>query len=100
MFVVIFYEMLTGKIAFEGPAVAQILLKIVNEMLVFVSMMRVGLFVLIDDVIEKGFVKDKWNCYVGVIEFVIVVFGVFGVLIELGCVGVECWVKVLFGEFE
>jgi serine/threonine-protein kinase len=53
------YECLTGKIAFEGANVAQILIKIINESPTPPSQFASGLPPRVDDVIEKGLRKDK-----------------------------------------
>ena len=57
------YEALTGKIAFEAPNVAQILMKIINQSPTPVSQMNPGLPPRLDDVIEKGIRKDKLKRY-------------------------------------
>jgi serine/threonine protein kinase len=55
----IVYECLTGKIAFEAPNVAQILMKIINQSPTPASQLVAGLPARVDDVIEKGLRKDK-----------------------------------------
>jgi serine/threonine-protein kinase len=59
----ILYECLTGKIAFEAPNVAQILLKIINQSPVPPSQLKAGLPPRLDDVVEKGLRKDKLKRY-------------------------------------
>lgn len=59
----ILYEMLTGKIAFEGPNVAQILMKIMNEQPTGPSLLGKGVPAGLDDVIDKGLRKDKSRRY-------------------------------------
>jgi serine/threonine-protein kinase len=59
----ILYECLTGKIAFEAPNVAQILMKIINQTPTPPSQLRAGLPPRLDDVIEKGLRKDKLKRY-------------------------------------
>jgi serine/threonine protein kinase len=60
----ILYECLTGKIAFEAPNVAQILMKIINQTPTPPSQMKPGLPApRLDDVIEKGLRKDKLKRY-------------------------------------
>jgi len=55
----IVYECVTGKIAFEAPNVAQILMKIINQTPTPPSQLVQGLPPRIDDVVEKGLRKDK-----------------------------------------
>ncbi len=55
----IIYECVTGKIAFEAPNVAQILMKIINQTPTPPSQLGLGLPPRVDDVIEKGLRKDK-----------------------------------------
>jgi serine/threonine-protein kinase len=59
----ILYESLTGKIAFEGPNVAQILMKIINQTPTPPSQLKPGLAPRLDDVVEKGLRKDKTKRY-------------------------------------
>lgn len=59
----ILYECLTGKIAFEAPNVAQILIKIINQTPTPPSQLVPGLPPRLDDVIEKGLRKDKTKRY-------------------------------------
>jgi len=55
----IIYECVTGKIAFEAPNVAQILMKIINQTPTPPSQLQQGLPPRLDDVVEKGLRKDK-----------------------------------------
>jgi serine/threonine-protein kinase len=87
----ILYEMLTGKIAFDAPQVAQILMKIVNEMPPPASTMRPGVPGAIDDVIEKGIAKDKKQRYATTIELASGALGAFGLPVQPGRAGVEQW---------
>ncbi len=64
----ILYEMLTGKIAFEGSNVAQILMKIMNEQPPGPSMVGKGVPAGLDDVVDKGLRKDKSRRYGSVRE--------------------------------
>ncbi|MFT3922383.1 MAG: serine/threonine-protein kinase [Myxococcales bacterium] len=57
------YEAITGKIAFEAPNVAQILIKIINQSPTPISQLKPGLPPRLDDVIEKGLRKDKLKRY-------------------------------------
>lgn len=64
----ILYEMLTGKIAFEGANVAQILMKIMNEQPPGPSTVMRGVPPGLDDVVDKGLRKDKNRRYGSVRE--------------------------------
>ncbi len=55
----ILYEMLTGKIAFEGSSIAEILMKIVSGNPDPVTALKPGLPPSLDDVVEKGIRKEK-----------------------------------------
>jgi serine/threonine-protein kinase len=55
----ILFEMCTGKIAFEGSTVAEILMKIVNGTPPMASQTRPGVPAGLDDVIQRGLQKDK-----------------------------------------
>jgi serine/threonine-protein kinase len=59
----ILYEMLTGNIAFGGPNVAQILVKIMNETPPPASTLNSAVPQALDDVVEKGLRKDKERRY-------------------------------------
>lgn len=59
----IVYECVTGKIAFEAPNVAQILMKIINQTPTPPSQLQQGLPPRLDDVVEKGLRKDKEKRY-------------------------------------
>ncbi|RLB45147.1 MAG: serine/threonine protein kinase, partial [Deltaproteobacteria bacterium] len=59
----ILFEMCTGRIAFEGSSVAEILMKIVNGTPPLASETRRGLPPGLDDVIQRGLAKDKTNRY-------------------------------------
>ena len=96
----ILYEMLTGKIAFEADAVAQILMKIVNEMPAPPSTQGAGLPAAMDDVIDKALAKDKRARYGGVIELAQAAFGAFGVPVPEGRAGIERWAKAPLAELE
>jgi serine/threonine-protein kinase len=62
----ILFEMLTGKIAFEGANVAQILMRIMNEQPPGPSTMNGSVPAAVDDVVEKGLRKDKARRYASV----------------------------------
>jgi len=64
----ILFEMLTGRIAFEGNTVAEILMKIVNESPPIASATAPGVPPAVDDVIDKGCRKDKTQRYGTTVE--------------------------------
>src|SRR6185369_9404704 len=74
----IFYEMLSGRIAFDGKQVAEILMKIVNSMPEPLSQARPGLPHAVDDLIEKGVAKDKKKRFGSTIELAAAAFTAFG----------------------
>ena len=53
------YECVTGRIAFDGASVAQILMQIINGHPVPAAQLRPGLPPRLDDVIDKALHKDK-----------------------------------------
>lgn len=55
----ILYECLTGKVAFDGVNVAQILMKIINGQSIPASQQRPGLPPRIEDVLDRALHKDK-----------------------------------------
>jgi len=55
----ILFEMVTGKIAFEGSTVAEILMKIVRENAPVASQANARVPAALDDVIDRGLRKDK-----------------------------------------
>jgi serine/threonine-protein kinase len=96
----ILYETLSGKIAFEANTVAQILMKIVQEMPPPLSTVRSGLPSALDDVIEKAIAKDKKQRYGTTIEFAAAVLGAFGLPVQPGRAGVEEWAQKPQTEIE
>jgi serine/threonine-protein kinase len=64
----ILYEMLTGRIAFEGPSVALILMKILNQSPPPASGLNPECSAAIDAVIDKALRKDKKARYGGARE--------------------------------
>lgn len=64
----ILYEMLTGKVGFDAPNVAQILVKIMNSQPTPPSQLGLGVPAALDDVVEKGLRKDKLKRYGSVQE--------------------------------
>ncbi|MET0343250.1 MAG: serine/threonine-protein kinase [Polyangiales bacterium] len=57
------YECVTGKIAFDAPSVAQVLMQIINAQPAPASQLRPGLPPRLDDVIDKALRKDKQRRY-------------------------------------
>jgi serine/threonine-protein kinase len=96
----IFYEALSGKIAFPGNAVAEILMKIVNSMPEPLSQAKPGMPHALDDVIEKGVAKDKKKRYGSTIELTSAAFGAFGIVVEPNRAAVEVWAKKPVSEIE
>jgi serine/threonine protein kinase len=96
----ILYEMLCGKIAFDGQAVAQILMKIVNEMPIPLSTQQSGLPVAMDDVIEKALSKDKRERHASTVELASVVLTTFGLSVQPGRAGVEQWARASQADME
>jgi serine/threonine protein kinase len=97
------YEMLCGKIAFDGPAVAQILMKIVNDMPPPLSSQRAGSPASLDDVIEKAVAKDKKKRHEGTVAFAADVLGALGLLppgAPADRATVEAWGKKPLAEIE
>lgn len=74
----IVYEMLTGKIAFEAPNVAMILMKIMNETPTPPSARNKLVPAAVDDVVEKGMRKDKKARFASAGEFVNALVTAFG----------------------
>lgn len=79
----IVYEAVTGKIAFEAPNVAQILMKIINQEPVPPSQLVMGLPPRLDDVVEKGLRKDKNRRYRSASELAKALCQAFGLTDEL-----------------
>jgi len=82
----ILFEMCTGKIAFEGSSVAEILMKIVNGTPPLASQTRPGLPPGLDDVIQRGLAKDKANRYescAGLAGAALAAYGLSGSVEEL-----------------
>ena len=79
----IFYEALTGKIAFEGDTVARILMKIVNDMPVPVSTLSPLLPAALDDVLERGLSKDKAGRHASVTELAADALCAFGLELKV-----------------
>ena len=96
----IFYEMLCGKIAFPGNAVAEILMKIVNSMPEPLSQAKPGLPHGLDDVIEKGVAKDKKKRYGSTLELAAAAFTAFGLATPADRSAIEAWGKRPLAEIE
>ncbi len=81
----ILYEALTGKIAFEAPTVAEILMKIVRQKPAPASSLASGLPPAIDAVLDRALAKDKTQRYetpVGLVDAALAAFGVRGTSVE------------------
>ncbi len=75
----ILYEALTGKIAFEAPTVADILMKIVRHHPAPPTTVKLGLPPTLDAVIAKALSKDKKNRFQSPTELMDATFTAFGV---------------------
>ncbi len=96
----IFYEMLCGKVAFDGKAVAEILMKIVNEMPAPLSQVKPGLPHALDDLIEKGVAKDKKKRFGTTLELAAAALGAFGLSATPDRASIESWGKKPLAEIE
>jgi len=94
------YEMFTGKIAFDGTAVAEILMKIVNAMPPPLSSVVRTLPPSLDDVIEKALAKDKTKRHGGTIEFAADVLSCLGLAATPDHASIDAWAKKTVVEFE
>ena len=95
------YEMLCGKIAFDGKVVAEILMKIVNQMPPPLTQVVPGKVPhAADDVIEKALAKDKKNRYAGTLEFAAAFLGAFGLTATPDRASVEAWGARSAAEIE
>ncbi|MCS6858124.1 MAG: serine/threonine protein kinase, partial [Sandaracinaceae bacterium] len=66
----IVYETLSGKVAFEGETVAEILMKILSQSPVPLSVQRPGLPASLDEVIDRALAKDKTKRHSSALAFV------------------------------
>jgi serine/threonine protein kinase len=94
------YEMITGKIAFQGASVAEILLKIVNQMPEPVPQVKPGTPYAVSDAIEKALAKDKRNRFPSTIEFAAAVLRGFGLDARPDRSSVEAWGARTASEIE
>lgn len=94
------YEMFSGKIAFDGTAVAEILMKIVNAMPPTLSSVVRTLPPSLDDVIEKSLAKDKTKRHGGTIEFAADVLSALGLDAKPDHASIDAWGKKTVAEFE
>ncbi len=88
------YEMLTGRIAFDGAAVAQILMKIMKESPAPLASVRQGLPASLDDVIDAGLAKEKGARHADALAFAADVLGALGLIVPgapLGRETIEAW---------
>ncbi len=77
----ILYEALSGKIAFEAPTVAEILMKIVRQNPTALSSVAPGLPAALDTVIETALAKDKaqrFDSPTALVDAALAAFGVAG----------------------
>ncbi len=91
----ILWEMATGRTAFEGPTVAAILAKILNEAPVPASSLNRESPIALDDVIDKSIRKDKQRRYESaraLAEAAIAAYGLRGPL--------EAWAKTSEAEIS
>ncbi|MEM9194026.1 MAG: serine/threonine-protein kinase [Myxococcota bacterium] len=89
----ILFEMLTGKIAFHGQNIAEILMKVVNEAAPIPSMVDPSLDAALDAVIDRGLRKEKEERYGSVGELA------NATLAAVGLSGTaEDWAKKSIGE--
>jgi serine/threonine-protein kinase len=91
----IVYEMVTGKVAFEGAAVAEILMKIVNENPPAASGVNATYPPALDDVIDKGLRKDKTRRYESTLALADAVASGFGLTPN-----VELWAAQGVGQTQ
>ncbi len=96
----IFYEMLSGKIAFDGKQVAEILMKIVNSMPEPLSRVAPGMPPGLDDLIEKGVAKDKKKRFGSTTELAAAAFQAFGLQATADRASIEAWGKKPVAEIE
>src|SRR5205085_2757459 len=74
----ILYECSTGKVAFDAPNVAQILMKIINQPVTPPSQLAAGLPPRLDDVVDRGLRKDKRSRYASASLLVAALCDAFG----------------------
>jgi serine/threonine-protein kinase len=96
----IFYEMLSGKIAFDGKQVAEILMKIVNSMPEPLSRVAPGMPPGLDELIEKGVAKDKKKRFGSTTELAAAAFQAFGLEATADRASIEAWGKKPVAEIE
>jgi serine/threonine-protein kinase len=75
----ILFETVTGRIAFEGSTVAEILMKIVNGTAPMIAEVKQGVPPALDDVVQKGTRKDKNERYGTCSELVQAALRVYGI---------------------
>ncbi len=96
----ILYEMLSGKVAFSGSQVAEILMKIVNAMPEPLSQAKPGLPPALDDLVEKGVAKDKKRRFGSTLELAAAALSAFGLAASADRASVEGWGKRSVAEIE
>lgn len=93
------YEMISGKIAFEGKTVAEILMKIVNAMPVPLAQAKPGTPHAVDDAIEKALAKDKKQRFASTVDFAAAVLSGFGLPVA-DRAAVDLWARKSLAEVE
>ncbi len=101
----ILYESLSGKIAFEGSTVAEILMKIVNEMPVPLTTLGplangAPCPASLDDVVERGVAKNKNDRPAGTTDLAREALAAFGITAAPGRAGIEAFAKGSTAQLE
>ncbi len=94
------YEMICGQIAFEGKSVAEILMKIVNQMPTPLAQVKPGTPHAVDDALEKALAKDKQQRTPSTIELAANVLRAFGLSATSDRAAIEGWAQRPVAEFE
>jgi serine/threonine-protein kinase len=94
------YEMICGKIAFEGKSVAEILMKIVNQMPTPLAQVKPGTPHAVDDALEKGLAKDKQQRTPNTVELAANVLRGFGLSATNDRGSIEGWAQRTVAEIE
>ena len=94
------YEMISGKIAFDGKTVAEILMKIVNAMPTPLAQVKPGTPHAVDDAIEKGVAKDKKLRFASTIELAGAVLSAYGLPVTQDRASLEIWGHKSLAEME
>lgn len=94
------YEMICGQIAFEGKSVAEILMKIVNQMPTPLAQVKPGTPHAVDDALEKGLAKDKLQRTPSTVELAANVLRGFGLSVGNDRASIEGWAQRTVQEIE